>query len=154
MASELPEGWQVLDMTEAHLEKVRAIELASYPFPWSEGIFRDCIGSGYLCKVVQDPSGRLSAYAVVTVAVGETHILNICVDPVSRQQGVARGLLRYMLNEARHFGAQEAFLEVRPSNPAAIRLYETFGFRQIGRRKDYYPHADGREDAIVMGLAL
>lgn len=154
MAVELPEGWQILDMSEAHLDKVRAVELASYPFPWSEGIFRDCINGGYLCKLVEDETGRVCAYAVVTVAVGECHVLNICVDTTLRGRGIARQLLRYMLDQARFFGAEQAFLEVRPSNPAAIRLYETFGFQQVGRRKNYYPDADGREDAIVMALAL
>lgn len=141
-------------MTVADIDTVRAIELASYPFPWSEGIFRDCITGGYLCKLVRDEQSRLLAYAIVSVAVGECHILNICVDPPLRGQGIARLLLRYMLDEAQHFGAEQAFLEVRPSNPAAIHLYETLGFRQIGRRKQYYPGADGREDAIVMGLTL
>lgn len=152
MTSALPPGWQIVDMTEAHLEAVRSVELASYPFPWSEGIFRDCIKSGYLCKLIEDASGAVCAYAVVTVAVGECHVLNICVANALRGRGVARELLRYILDLAGDFGAQEAFLEVRPSNPVAIRLYETLGFRQIGRRKNYYPAADGREDAIVMAL--
>ena len=154
MAAELPQGWQILDMTEAHLDKVRAVELASYAFPWSEGIFRDCIHGGYLCKLVADQDDRVCAYAVVTVAVGECHIMNICVDLALRGRGIARQLLRYMLDEARLFGAQQAFLEVRPSNPAAIRLYESFGFREVGRRRNYYPDTDGREDAIVMAMSL
>ena len=154
MTAALPSGWQFVDMTEAHLEAVRVVELASYPFPWSEGIFRDCIKSGYLCKLIADATGKVCAYAVVSVAVGECHILNICVANALRGRGIARELLRHMLDEARDYGAQEAFLEVRPSNPVAIRLYETFGFRQIGRRKNYYPADDGREDAIVMALAL
>ncbi|MDX1694755.1 MAG: ribosomal protein S18-alanine N-acetyltransferase [Ketobacteraceae bacterium] len=154
MTDKLPPDWQILDMTESHIARVRSVELASYPFPWSEGIFRDCIASGYLCKVIEDGAGRVCAYAVVTVAVGESHILNICVDASFRERGLARYLLRHMLEEAASWGAEQVFLEVRPSNPAAIRLYETFGFREVGRRKNYYPHTEGREDAIMMALSL
>lgn len=154
MAVELPPGWQIVDMTESHLDKVRSVELTSYPFPWSEGIFRDCIQGGYLCKLIEDESERVCAYAVVSVAVGECHILNICVDGSLRGRGIAREMLRYMLGQASLFGAEEAFLEVRPSNPAAIRLYESIGFREVGRRKNYYPDVDGREDALVMAMSL
>ena len=154
MRDSFPADWQILDMTEDHIPLVRKVELCSYPYPWSEGVFRDCVQSGYLCKLVLDNEGVLIAYAIVSVAVGECHILNICVSNSMRGQGVSRILLRLMMAEAQHFGAEKAFLEVRPSNPVAIRLYESFGFTEIGRRKNYYPSDNGREDAIAMALPL
>lgn len=150
----LPQGWYLGDMTEADLPAVRAVEIASYPFPWSEGIFRDCIHSGYLCKLVRDSDDLIAAYAIVSVAVEECHILNICVNPTKRGNGIARWLLRYMLAQSMDFGARDAFLEVRPSNPIAIRLYQSLGFQQVGKRKNYYPDHQGREDAQVMALPL
>ncbi|MCG8672365.1 MAG: ribosomal protein S18-alanine N-acetyltransferase [Pseudomonadales bacterium] len=154
MFDALPADWQIVNMAESHLAQVRQVEIASYPFPWSEGIFKDCISGGYLCKVVLNAEGEVVAYAIVSVAVGECHILNICTSQQLRGQGIARWLLRYMLDEAITFDAKDAFLEVRPSNPAAFRLYESFGFAEVGRRRNYYPDKEGREDAIVMALSL
>lgn len=154
MFDALPADWQIQNMSEAHLPNVREIEFTGYPYPWSEGIFKDCIEGGYLCKVVLDDNGAVVAYAIVSVAVQECHILNICVAKAMRGKGVSRWLLRYMLDEAKLFDAKEAFLEVRPSNPVAIHLYESYGFVEVGRRKNYYPNGKEREDAIVMALRL
>ena len=154
MFDALPAGWQIVNMVESHLPLVREVEVESYPFPWSEGIFKDCINGGYLCKVIENLDGEVMAYAIVSVAVGECHILNICTSLQQRGKGIARWLLRYMLDEAITFDAKDAFLEVRPSNPFALGLYESFGFVEVGRRRNYYPDKDGREDAIVMALSL
>lgn len=154
MFDSLPPGWQVLDMNMAHITPVREIEITGYPYPWSEGIFKDCIEGGYLCKVIENADNKVVAYAIVSVAAGECHLLNICVSPVEKGKGMARWLLRYILDAAITFEARECFLEVRPSNVPAIRLYETYGFAEIGRRKNYYPGEDGREDALVMALKL
>ena len=152
MFDAFPADWQILDMVEEHIPAVRNVELKAYPYPWSEGIFRDCIKDGYLCKVIFDSSGVLVAYAIVTIAVEECHLLNICVTEDCRGKGIARLLLRLVMNQANQLGAQRAFLEVRPSNPHAIQLYKTFGFIEIGRRKNYYPDTNGREDAIAMAF--
>lgn len=154
MFDALPAGWHIQNMTESHLPKVREIEMTGYPYPWSEGIFKDCISGGYLCKVIVNDVDEVVAYAIVSVAVEECHILNICVAKAMRGQGMSRWLLRYMLDEAQSFDAKDAFLEVRPSNPVAIRLYESYGFAEVGCRKNYYPNGDSREDAIVMALKL
>lgn len=140
-------------MSEALLPDVMEIEQRAYQWPWTEGMFRDSLNSGYLCHVLAD-AGQLLGYTVIYVAVGECHILNICVDPERHGRGLGRMLLRHALECAIDHGAAQSFLEVRPSNIAAICLYESMGFVQVGRRKDYYPAGDQREDALVYQLDL
>lgn len=132
---------------------VVAVERASYQFPWSEGVFRDCIRVGYLCRVVES-SGEVVGYGIMSYGGGEAHILNICVRQDLRRAGVGRRLMDYLLERARAAGMHDVFLEVRPSNPTAIRLYERLGFTRVGVRKAYYQAAGGREDAWVYKLAL
>ncbi|MEZ5505322.1 MAG: ribosomal protein S18-alanine N-acetyltransferase [Gammaproteobacteria bacterium] len=140
-------------MTEALLPAVMDIEARAYPWPWTEGMFRDSLNSGYLCHVLAD-AGQLLGYTVIYVAVGECHILNICVEPDKHGLGLGRMLLRHALECAVDLGAEQSFLEVRPSNVSAIRLYESMGYLQVGRRRDYYPAGDTREDALVYQLDL
>ena len=140
-------------MNEALLPAVLEVEQRAYPWPWTEGMFRDCLGSGYLCHVLVD-AGQLLGYTVIMVAVGECHILNICIEPEQHGKGLGRMMLRHALETAIDHGAEHSYLEVRPSNIAAIRLYESMGYRQIGVRKDYYPAGDTREDALVYQLDL
>lgn len=135
-------------MTEALLPAVMDIEERAYRWPWTEGMFRDSLNSGYLCHVLVD-AGQLLGYTVIYVAVGECHILNICVEPEKQGLGLGRMLLRHALECAVHHGAEQSFLEVRPSNLSAIRLYESMGYVQVGLRKEYYPAGDAREDALV-----
>jgi ribosomal-protein-alanine N-acetyltransferase len=136
-------------MRLADLPAVMDIENHAYEFPWTEGIFRDCLAVGYRCHVVlQD--GRVAGYGVITAAAGEAHILNLCIDPNQRRRGLGRALLTYLLKDAGTAGAQTMLLEVRESNAAGIALYEQLGFRRIGMRKGYYPAKGGREDAIML----
>ncbi len=140
-------------MREDDLDRVMAIELRAYPFPWTAGIFRDCLRAGYPAWVlVQD--GRIIGYGVLSVAAGEAHVLNVCIDPADQGRGYGRRLLRALVLAARGQGAQRVYLEVRPSNPHAIALYHDEGFNEIGRRPRYYPAHEGREDAIVMAREL
>jgi len=132
---------------------VAAVERASYQFPWSEGVFRDCVRVGYLCRVVE-AAGEIVGYGIMSFGAGEAHILNICIRSDLRGQGVGRSLLDYLLDRARDEYMQDVFLEVRPSNTVAVRLYEAIGFQRIGLRKSYYQAAGGREDALVYKLAL
>jgi ribosomal-protein-alanine N-acetyltransferase len=132
---------------------VVAIERASYQFPWSEGIFRDCLRVGYVCRVVT-VSRQLMAYGVMSLGAGEAHILNLCVGEGYRCRGVGRRLLDSLIERAVTAGMSDAFLEVRPSNTAAIRLYLALGFEQVGMRRGYYQAANGREDAAVFRRAL
>ncbi|MGO1541803.1 MAG: ribosomal protein S18-alanine N-acetyltransferase [Luteimonas sp.] len=138
-------------MREDDVDAVIAIEHSAYPFPWTAGIFRDCLRAGYPAWVLQDDGG-IFGYGVLSVAAGEAHLLNVCVDPRLQGCGHGRRLLRALLRIARDEGAERMFLEVRPSNPHAVSLYQDEGFNEIGRRPRYYPDHGGREDAIVMAL--
>lgn len=140
-------------MTEADVGAVVALERASYQFPWSEGIFRDCLRVGYTCRVVTS-ANRVIGYGVMSVGAGEAHILNLCIDSAFRCQGIGRRMLDYLLDKGAAAGMSEAFLEVRPSNTAAIRLYLSLGFDQVGMRRGYYQAVGGREDAAVLKLNL
>ncbi|HEY5101238.1 MAG TPA: ribosomal protein S18-alanine N-acetyltransferase [Steroidobacteraceae bacterium] len=150
--SALPEV-AIRAMSEADVAAVVAIELASYRFPWSEGIFRDCLKVGYVCRtaVVYD---EVSGYGIVTTGAGEAHILNLCIREDLRCRGMGGLLLEDLLQCAVAAAVDYAYLEVRPSNTAAIRLYKGFQFEHIGARRGYYQAPDGREDAAVFKLAL
>jgi [ribosomal protein S18]-alanine N-acetyltransferase len=145
---EVPEV-HIRPMVEIDLPEVAAIEQASYAFPWSENIFRDCLRVGYTCRAL-DLADRVIGYGVMSLGAGEAHILNVCVRNEYRSLGFGRRLLEHLLERASASGVTEAFLEVRPSNLAAIRLYQHLGFEQIGIRRGYYQAPDGREDAIVL----
>ena len=144
---------QLRPMAEEDLARVSAVERESYSFPWSEGIFRDCLRVGYVCRVVEI-GFDLVGYGVMSTGAGEAHILNLCVRETMRGRGIGRTLLRQLLDLAVEAGVEDAFLEVRPSNLAAIRLYQSFGFVPVGVRKGYYQAAGGREDATVLRLSL
>jgi len=140
-------------MTEDDIDRVISIEKRAYRFPWTEGIFQDCLRAGctvWLCESDQDIQG----YGVLTSGGGEGHILNLCVDPNYQQNGVGTMLLRALLATAEIAKVMTLFLEVRPSNKAALGLYEKFGFNEVGVRSNYYPAENGREDAIVLAKEL
>jgi len=140
-------------MTGADLGTVSAIEEAIYPYPWSRGNFSDSLAAGYHCWIVEC-AGEVAGYAVVMVAADEAHLLNLSVAARWQRRGIGREALRFALKLARECGAEKILLEVRPSNDAAIALYESAGFAEIARRRGYYPAGDAREDAVVMHLAL
>ncbi len=140
-------------LREADLDDVMAIEQRAYPFPWTRGIFRDCLRAGYPAWAMTE-HGCLIGYGIVSLAAGEAHVLNICTAPERQGRGHGRHLLRALVRLAREQGAERVFLEVRPSNLPAIALYHSEGFNEIGRRPRYYPTRDGREDALVMAREL
>ena len=140
-------------MNETDIAAVVALEAAAYQFPWSEGIFRDCLRVGYLCRVVEI-GAAVAGYGIMSMGAGEAHILNLCVRADLRSRGIGRQVLDYLLERARGAGMLDAFLEVRPTNVAAIRLYQAAGFEQVGVRRGYYQAAGGREDAAVLKLGL
>ncbi len=144
---------QTRPMSEEDIAPVMELELRAYPFPWSEGNFRDCLRTRYHCWV-QVLDQRIIGYGVMSVAVGEAQILNLCVDPDLQGQGLGRRMLERLLNEARSHNADTAFLEVRPSNRSAVALYESAGFNEVGTRRGYYPAEEGREDALILGVSL
>lgn len=141
-------------MRQADVPAVSAIEARGYAFPWTPGLFRDCLSAGYHAWVVESDEVGLLGYGVLSVGADEAHLLNLCIDPVQQGRGLGRRLLRRMIDLARWHMADRVFLEVRPSNPTAIALYRSEGFNEIGTRPRYYPAKEGREDAIVMAMEL
>ena len=144
---------EIRPMHDLDVPVIVAIERAAYQFPWSEGIFRDCLRVGYVCRVV-DIGGDMAGYGIMSVGAGEAHILNVCIAEEYRGRGFARKVLQYLLDRARAAGMYEAFLEVRPSNTTAAHLYQSMGFEQVGIRRGYYQATVGREDAAVLRRVL
>jgi len=143
----------VRPMREPDLEQVLCIERDAYGFPWSPGIFRDCLQVGYCCWVLERQA-QVEAYGIMQVAVGEAHVLNLCVAPQAHGQGLGRLMLQTLLAVARDHGAESVLLEVRPSNAPALALYRSEGFRTVGTRRGYYPAQAGREDAFILWRSL
>lgn len=139
-------------MRSSDLPGVMAIERANYQFPWGEDIFRDCFKANYNCWVCAEDDNVLG-YCILSMAVGEAHVLNICVSPAEQGQGIGRKMLEHLIETARG-QAETMFLEVRPSNTVAIALYQDMGFNEIGIRKGYYEAENGREDAIMLALQI
>ena len=140
-------------MHELDVPVVVSIERGAYQFPWSEGIFRDCLRVGYLCRLVEVGT-VIAGYGIMSMGAGEAHILNVCVRDDFRGRGIARQLMLYLIDRAQTAGMYEAFLEVRPSNTIAARLYHALGFQQVGVRRGYYQATNGREDAAVLRRLL
>jgi ribosomal-protein-alanine N-acetyltransferase len=128
---------------------VAAIERAAYEFPWTPGIFRDCLLAGYPSLVLEQ-AGRVAGYGIMSIAAGEAHLLNLALAADARGQGFGRLLLDHLVDQAVRAGADSMYLEVRPSNDRALRLYQRAGFEAIGRRRGYYRARFGSEDAIVL----
>ncbi|WP_240499401.1 ribosomal protein S18-alanine N-acetyltransferase [Oceanococcus atlanticus] len=145
-----PVAWRVRAMQADDLDAVTFNEQAAYPFPWSRGIFEDCLQFGYPSWVAESENGDIAGHAVMTLAVGEGHILNVCAHPHFQGMGLGRCLLNTLVDHAEGEAAQRMFLEVRASNHAAIQLYRSAGFEEVGVRRGYYPDDDGREDAVVL----
>ena len=145
---------RVRPMTVDDLDWVCEAESVLHGFPWSRGNFRDSLEAGHACCVLER-DGEALGYAICLKIVDEAHLLNISVLRAVQGQGLGRWFLDVLGNGLWEHGARQMFLEVRPSNTPALRLYERAGFAPIGRRRDYYPAADGRrEDAIVMRREL
>ncbi len=153
MVAVIRQRHEIRAMQQEDLDAVSAIETDSYEFPWTRGIFADCLRAGHPCWVLW-VDGERAGYGILSIAAGEAHILNLCVGRGWRGLGLGRHLLGRLLDIIRWSGAERVFLEVRPTNPIAKALYDSIGFEQIGRRPRYYPARGGREDALVMELVL
>lgn len=136
-------------MYEGDLPRIHRIELASYDYPWSLGNFRDSLHAGYSIWV-REAEGEVIGYYVMMAAAGEAHLLNLTIAPIWRRHGLGRELLEHCLACARGHRAETLFLEVRPSNTAALAMYRSHDFIELAVRRDYYPARDGREDAVIM----
>ena len=153
MSAALQPRIEIRNMSNRDLRGVSSVEQASYEFPWSPGIFRDCLLAGYQCLVLAT-DGDVNGYAIMSVAASEAHILNLCVHPELQRRGFGRQLLHALCTRAQAMGVERVFLEVRPSNDAAMNLYRSVGFEQIGVRPSYYQAHGGREDAVIFAARI
>ncbi len=136
------------------LDRVLEIEAKAYPVPWSRLVFEDCVKGSNECWIAHN-NNVICGYAIVSNVLDEVHLLNLCIAPEFSRKGLGRVLLRRLISNALARKASVFFLEVRVSNKAAINLYFSEGFNEVGVRKDYYPSRSGaREDAMVMTLEL
>jgi len=147
----IPGNYRLMRLDD--VENVFAIDEDIYPFPWTEGIFTDCINASQLC-IVNEIENKIVSYGVVGMIVNEAHILNLSVRRDMQGKSYGRELLVYLLDLAQRSGAVRALLEVRESNQIALALYQSLGFEEIGIRKDYYPAEGGRENAIVLAKPI
>ncbi len=141
--------FHLVRMTHGDVPTVMKNERRAYTHPWTEGIFIDCVKSGYECWLFV-LEGRNIGHGVLSVAAAESHLLNVCINPDYHGSGYGRVLVQFMLDRAQQCGADCVFLEVRPSNHVACKLYHTLGFNEVGVRRNYYPAFTGREDALVL----
>ena len=141
-------------MRPEDLDEVLAIERASFTMPWSRGAFLYEMQQNRVarCWVAREDDNHVAGYLCLWEVADEVHITNIAVRPDRRRRGLARNLLGGILEEARQRHLRQVVLEVRPSNTEARTLYESFGFRVVGRRRGYY--YDTGEDALVMEADL
>ncbi len=140
-------------LTLGDVDRIYEIEQAAYPFPWSRGIFVDCLRVGYACFGLQFGKD-LAGYTIFSWAAGEAHLLNLCLHPDWQHRGYGSLLLEYTINHVARLEVKAIFLEVRKSNPRATELYKNRGFKVVGRRPAYYQSGEAREDAVVMRLEL
>ncbi len=163
MSAQLKQNLQLRPMQMDDLDAVMQIEPTIYSHPWTRGNFSDSLSNGYSGWVLEDISlGKTSemiGYSLLMMIMDEAHLLNLSIAKAQQKRGLGRYLLEHMLKIAKNHKALNMFLEVRPSNISAIALYENMGFCEMAVRRGYYPadpaHSKtGREDAILMGLAL
>ena len=153
MSAQLESLPKLRPMHASDLDRIMEIEPVIYAHPWTRGNFDDSMRVGYSCWVI-DCGGVVVGYGVLMTGVREAHLLNLSVAVEWQGRGLGRSLLEHFVHIGRDNDAQQIFLEVRPSNTSARRLYAEMGFRDICVRRGYYPGAGGREDAILMGLML
>ncbi|TCL06434.1 ribosomal protein S18-alanine N-acetyltransferase [Sodalis ligni] len=144
---------KISPLSPADLRDAWHIEQASHAFPWSAKTFADNQGDRYL-NFKLSVGERLAAYAITQTVLDEASLFNIAVHPEYQRRGLGRELLEYLIGELGNRGILTLWLEVRKSNSAAIALYQSLGFNEVSVRRDYYPAAAGREDAIIMALPL
>ncbi|MDG2154956.1 MAG: ribosomal protein S18-alanine N-acetyltransferase [Gammaproteobacteria bacterium] len=144
---------EIRSMTLEDIPAVTVIESRSYAFPWYANTFRDCLASGYH-GIVFERHGMLFGYGMLSAAVGEAHLLNLCIEPEMQGKGHGDYMLHVLIDMARELGARQMYLEVRESNDAAKHLYYRAGFNEVGLRKNYYQAKSGREDAVVFAKEL
>lgn len=153
MSAVLKPNYLVRAMLEEDLDAIMQIEPTIYSHPWTRGNFKDSLKAGHKAWVMT-LDGKIVGYAVIMIVLDEAHLLNISIAAPYQKQGLGRMLLMYLIDQAKALKTDNMFLEVRVSNVSAITLYENVGFVEMSIRRGYYPASKGREDAVLMGLAL
>lgn len=141
--------FMIQPMALSDLEQVQIIEQQAHTHPWSEKLFLSNFGKRYFNHILSIQNG-VAGYYVASYVAGEVTLLNIAIAPNLQGQGAGYRLMQHLIEQAKQLAQQEIWLEVRASNSAAIKLYQKLGFVEVDLRKEYYPTADGREDAIIM----
>ena len=153
MNSVLKTRYQFRAMCMDDLESIMVIEPQIYPYPWTRVNVSDSLNSGYTALVLLEDE-KIIGYSLMMLVLDEAHLLNLSVAKTYQRQGLGRTLLEHMVDVAKSKQMANMFLEVRQSNLSAIALYENMGFNEMAIRRNYYPADNGREDAVLMGLAL
>ena len=144
---------QISLLTTHDLDAAFAIEQRSHAFPWSAKTFASNQGERYL-NYRLEVDGVLAAFAITQTVLDEATLFNLTVDPAYQRRGLGRALLQHLIDELERRGILTLWLEVRASNRAAIALYEQLDFNEVSIRRNYYPTADGKEDAVIMALTI
>ena len=136
-------------MTGADLDLVVANAAKATTYPWSRRNFADSLQAGHECWLAEC-DGAATGHGVLASAGDVAELLDVCVLPAAQRRGIGRALVRHLLHRAEVRGASTVFLEVRVGNAAARGLYAGMGFQQVGRRRNYYPAPQAREDALLL----
>lgn len=144
---------EIVAMRASDLAQVVALEAAAQAFPWRARNFTDSLSDGHHAWVLRHGTACLG-FAILMYVIDEAHLLNIAVAPGAQGQGHGARLLQHAMREAAWAGMDKLYLEARASNLRALQIYHSFGFRQIGLRKAYYPAKEGREDALIFCATL
>jgi [ribosomal protein S18]-alanine N-acetyltransferase len=153
VSAQLKPNLQLRPMQMDDLDAIMQIEPTIYSHPWTRGNFADSLNSGYSAWILEEHK-EMIGYALMMRVLDEAHLLNLSIAKAQQKRGLGRYLLEHMIMIAKTHKAANMFLEVRTSNISAIALYENMGFCEISVRRGYYPTEGGREDAVLMGLAL
>jgi len=145
-------NYLVRRMTEQDVDAVVAIEEQVFTLPWSKESYLGELKNQFATYLVCDKEAQVAGYVGIWVVFEEAHITNVAVAPQWRGQGLGRVLMEEAEKVARQKNALRILLEVRPSNYAALSLYQSLGYMETGRRKGYY--SDNGEDAIIMTKLL
>jgi len=140
-------------LSQTDLNQLVAIEALTQLAPWSLDVFVRCWEAGYRGWVIEQDQ-QIVGFVIASYQANEAHILDLCVHPIYQRQGFGKQLIEQALTSARSQNISTSFLEVRRSNRAAIALYDSLGYIQIGERKQYYPAKEGREDALIFAKDL
>ena len=152
-AGMLQADYKLRTMRSSDLDYVVRNESQASEAPWSKRVFIDCLRAGYQCWVLASKE-QIIGHGVMSVAIGESHLLTLCVHPDYQGAGYGKYILQFLLEKATQMGAKVCFLEVRESNEKARHIYEKSGFIPTGMRKNYYPGTTARENAITMSKKL